>query len=65
MAKSSTKDPPLRPPRHSPEQEAWKTAPSRETTHDAPDGRNARIERQRKPLENAPGTAPDKGEDDT
>ena len=34
--------------------EAWKTAPSRETTHDDPAGKDQRIERARKPLENAP-----------
>ena len=38
--------------------EGWKVAPSRETTHDHPDGKDQRIERARKPLENAPGNTP-------
>jgi hypothetical protein len=63
MAHDSKKGAPLRPLQHGPDDEAWKTAPSRETTHDDPEGKDARIERKRKPLENAPGTAPDPDDD--
>jgi hypothetical protein len=58
MASTSKNGSSLRrvPPR--PEDEAWKTAPSRETTHDDPTGEDRRIERERKPLENAPGRGP-------
>jgi hypothetical protein len=56
MASNSNNGSSLRPPRHDPREESWKTAPSRETTHD--EGEDARIERSRKQLENAPGSAP-------
>jgi hypothetical protein len=41
--------------------ESWKTRPSTETTHD--EGTNARVARERKVAENAPGTgqSPDEG----
>jgi hypothetical protein len=54
MAANSKNGSSLRPPRPDRPSEAWKSAPSRETTHDDPDGENQRIERERKPLENAP-----------
>lgn len=58
MASSSKNRSSLHPPRHRPaEDDAWKTAPSRETTHDDPAGKDRRVEQKRKPLENAPGKA--------
>jgi hypothetical protein len=56
MASSSKDGSSLRPNRTGPEGEAWKTAPSRETTHADPGGKDQKIERARKPLENAPGS---------
>jgi hypothetical protein len=53
MAHSSKNGSSLRPA--GPTREAWKHAPSRETTHDDPQGHDAALERKRKPLENAPG----------
>ena len=35
--------------------EVWKAAPSRETTHNHPHGKDEATRRVRKPLENAPG----------
>jgi hypothetical protein len=59
MAQTSKNGSSLRPPRHDPRDESWKTAPSRETTHDDPDGENQRIERESKRLENTPGAHED------
>jgi hypothetical protein len=56
MAKSSSNGSSLRPPRHDPKEESWKTSPSRETTHD--EGEDARIDQKRKPMENAPAGTP-------
>jgi hypothetical protein len=39
--------------------ERWKSAPSEETTHDHPAGKDKRVRRRRKPLENAPGNVPE------
>jgi hypothetical protein len=55
MASTSKNGSSLRRPRSGVGDEGWKTAPSRETTHDDPAGKDQRIERRRKPLENAPG----------
>jgi|1186.fasta_scaffold254303_1 hypothetical protein len=55
MAQTSKNGSSLRPPRHDPRDESWKTAPSRESTHDDPEGENQRIERESKRLENTPG----------
>jgi hypothetical protein len=59
MAATSKSGASLHPPRPERSSEAWKSAPSRETTHDDPEGENQRIERARKPLENAPRKAPE------
>jgi hypothetical protein len=56
MATDSKNGSSLRPPRHDPKEESWKTAPSRETTHD--EGEDARLGHARKPMENAPAGAP-------
>jgi hypothetical protein len=57
MAHSSKTGSSLRKPRDD-RKEAWKTAPSRETTHADPEGTDAKINRTRKPLENAPRKVP-------
>jgi hypothetical protein len=54
MASTSKNGSSLRPPRHDPDDESWKSAPSRETTHDDQQGKDARIDQNRRPLENAP-----------
>jgi hypothetical protein len=56
MASTSKKDGPHRPkkPGSSVADEAWKNAPSRETTHDEPDSRDAQVERQHRKDENTP-----------
>jgi hypothetical protein len=64
MAKNSSDGSSLRKPGRGGNDEGWKTAPSRETTHDDPAGKDAAIEKGRKPLENAPGLVPDKDEGD-
>jgi hypothetical protein len=63
MASSSKNGSSLRKPTNRPD-EAWKTAPGRETTHDDPEGRDVRIATERRRLENAPGLIPKKDEDD-
>jgi hypothetical protein len=57
MAKTSHDGSSLRKPGRGGNDEGWKSAPSRETTHDDPAGKDAAIEKGRKPLENAPGVA--------
>ena len=59
MASSSKNGSSLHPPgKLTAGDERWKSAPSEETTHDHPDGKDTRVEQERKPLENAPGKRP-------
>jgi hypothetical protein len=58
MASSSKDGSSLRKPRPERDDESWKTAPSRETTHDDPEGKDMRVGTERRRLENAPGLTP-------
>jgi hypothetical protein len=55
MAKGSSDGSSLRKPGRAGSDEKWKTAPSRETTHDQPGSKDVEVEKARKLLENAPG----------
>jgi hypothetical protein len=64
MASISKNGSSLRKPHPERDDESWKTAPSRETTHDAPDGKDIQVDTERRRLENAPGLVPRKEEKD-
>ncbi len=59
MASKSNDLQSLRPAKEAQGSESWKDAPSREVTHDRPDGKDQIVEAARKPAENAPGTEPE------
>lgn len=59
MASTSPNGSSLRKPGRGTNDEGWKDAPSRETTHDDPDGKDREIEAGRRPLENDPKNHPD------